>query len=318
MMVSVASGTSRTRSMSVGEFDIIDRYFRRPLPARDDVLVGIGDDGAVLRISAGHALVTTVATLSAAAWDASAGDPSRLGHDAMAMALNRLAAAGAQPAWATLALTLAEADTRWLAAFSDALFAVAAPLGVALIGGDTTRGPFTATVVGHGLLERDAAQTIPGIRAGDAVFVSGELGDGLLEKPTAGGAIHVTLGRWIRGHGGVAVDLSEGLGAALVSLLERDDLGASIDLTRLPLTPPVRRHLDENDAWSGLLAHRGDMQLCFTLPAGADAGIGTQPADEQIRVTRIASVNDSGVLNFATANGRTVALAAGDPGVLRA
>ena len=156
-----------SRSMSLDEFDIIERYFRRPLPARDDVLVAIGDDAAVVCIGDRHTLVTSVATLSAAAWDACAGDPSKLGHDAMAMALDRLTAAGAQPAWATLALTLPEADERWLAAFSEALFAVAEPLSVALIGGDTTRGPFTVTVVGHGLLDRDAAHTIADPHAGE-------------------------------------------------------------------------------------------------------------------------------------------------------
>jgi len=153
--------------MSLDEFAIIERYFRRPLPARDDVLVGIGDDGAVLRVGDGLALVTSVATLSAAAWEASAGDPSRLGHDAMALALDRLTAAGAQPAWATLALTLPEADESWLAAFSEALFAVAEPLSVALVGGDTSRGPFTVTVVGHGLLDRDAARAMRAPRAGE-------------------------------------------------------------------------------------------------------------------------------------------------------
>ena len=140
--------------MSVGEFDLIERHFCRTLPVRDDVLVGIGDDGAVVAVGDGRMVVTTIATLSAAAWDASGGDPARLGHDAMAMAIDQLTAAGAQPAWATLALTLPEADEHWLAAFSDALFAVATPRRVALIGGDTTRGPFTVTVVGHGLLER--------------------------------------------------------------------------------------------------------------------------------------------------------------------
>ena len=152
--------------MSSDEFDIIERYFHRPLPARDDVLVGIGDDGAVVRMGRRQTLVTSVATLSAAAWDASAGDPARLGHDAMAQAMAPLTAAGAQPAWATLALTLPRIDHDWLAAFSDALFAVAVPLSVALIGGDTTRGPFTITVVGHGLLDRDAARAGSGICAG--------------------------------------------------------------------------------------------------------------------------------------------------------
>ena len=153
--------------MSSDEFDIIERYFHRPLPARDDVLVGIGDDGAVLRVGDGQTLVTSVATLSAAAWDASAGDPTRLGHDAMAMAMAPLTAAGARPAWATLALTLPQIDHSWLAAFSDALFAVAVPLSVELIGGDTTRGPFTVTVVGHGLLDHDSPGTASGMGADD-------------------------------------------------------------------------------------------------------------------------------------------------------
>lgn len=144
--------------MALGEFDIIDRYFRRPLPGRDDVVVGIGDDGAVLRVPRGHTLVTAAATLGTAAWAAREGDGARIGRDVMAMALDAVAAAGARPAWATLALTLPDVDTRWLTAFSDGLFAVAEPLSVALVGGDTTRGPFTVTVVGHGLLPRDAAR----------------------------------------------------------------------------------------------------------------------------------------------------------------
>ena len=153
--------------MSVGEFDLIERYFRRSRPVRNDVLVGIGDDGAVVRVGGDHSIVTAIATLSTDAWDACAGDPSRLGHDAMAMAMDRLTAAGAQPAWATLALTLPEADERWLATFSDALFAVATPLSVSLIGGDTTRGPFAVTVVGHGLIKKEPQSPSPGGRPGE-------------------------------------------------------------------------------------------------------------------------------------------------------
>ena len=153
--------------MSVCEFDLIERYFRRSPPARNDVLVGIGDDGAVVHVGDEHRVVTAIATLSTAAWDACAGDPSRLGHDAMAMAMDQLTAAGAEPALATLALTLPEAEERWLAAFSDALFAVATPLSVSLIGGDTTRGPFAVTIVGHGLMKRDRQPPSGGGSPGD-------------------------------------------------------------------------------------------------------------------------------------------------------
>lgn len=137
--------------MPLGEFDIIERYFRRPLAGRDDVAIGIGDDGAVLRVPGGHGVVTCAATLGAEDWHARDGDGARLGHDAMIRALEPLLAVGARPAWATLALTLPEADADWLQAFSEALLAAAKSHGVVLVGGDTTRGPFTVTVIGHGL-----------------------------------------------------------------------------------------------------------------------------------------------------------------------
>jgi thiamine-monophosphate kinase len=143
--------------MPPGEFDIIDRYFRRPFRGRDDVVIGIGDDGAVLRVPDGRTVVTAAATLSATGWTDREGDGGRLGHDVMTMALEPLLRAGARPAWATLALTLPEANEQWLTAFSEGLFAAAQAHSVALVGGDTTRGPFTATVVGHGLLPRGGA-----------------------------------------------------------------------------------------------------------------------------------------------------------------
>jgi thiamine-monophosphate kinase len=152
--------------MPAGEFDLIDRYFRRLLPERDDVLVGIGDDGAVLELPRGRTLIPSISTLSTNAWNACGGDPARLGHDAMSAPLASLAAAGAEPAWATLALTLSEIDEVWLAAFSEALFAVAKPLSVALIGGDTTRGPFAVTVVAHGLTDTGGDAAPAGNRAG--------------------------------------------------------------------------------------------------------------------------------------------------------
>ena len=155
-------------AMPAGEFDLIDRYFRRALPARDDVLVGIGDDGAVLELPHGRTLLTAMATLGADAWKACDGDPARLARDAMAAPLASLAAAGAEPAWATLALTLPEVDEAWLAAFSDALFAEALPASVALVGGDTTRGPFTVTLVAHGLTDGGGAPARAGNSSGTA------------------------------------------------------------------------------------------------------------------------------------------------------
>jgi thiamine-monophosphate kinase len=303
--------------MSLGEFALIDRFFSRPLPERDDVLVGIGDDGAVLRVGAGHRLVTTLAIASTETWDAAGGEPCRIGHDVMATALNRLAAVGAQPAWATLALTLSEAEERWLAAFSDALFTVAEPWSVALVGGDTTRGPFAATLVGHGLLDADTTKAEPRTCIDDGIYVSGALGAGMAATRCMPASIRVALGRWIRACGGVAADLSEGLGAALMQLLAREALGASVELSKLPLAPAARRYLDEASAWSALPAHRGDMELCFTLPAAADADLLARAAEAHIPVTRVASVNDSQSVALLTGDGRSLPFLTGRPGTTR-
>jgi thiamine-monophosphate kinase len=288
--------------MSVGEFETIQRYFRRSLPERDDVLLGIGDDAALVQVPDGHALVTALATLSTADWDESRGDGTRLGRRVMAVAMNRLAAAGARPTWATLALTLPETHAPWLAAFSDALFAVAAPLSVALIGGDTTRGPFTVTVVGHGLVDARGAHPRAMVRAGDAICVSGSPGNPSLDDAHAEGQARMALGQWIRRHAGVAADTSDGLGAALTGLLAGGEgLGARINLSLLPEAPTTGQPQDE-------LSRRGNLQLCFTLPAKSDAAMESAGDDTHPGWTRLGTVTDSGVLECAGSDGQILVL----------
>lgn len=291
--------------MSLGEFAIIERFFTRPLPVRDDVCIGVGDDGAVLRIDTDRRLVTTLATASTAAWNDTHGDARRLGNDVMSVAMNRLAASGAQPAFATLALTLQDADERWLETFSDALFAVAAPLSVALVGGDTTRGPFGATVVGHGLVDAESERARPRVRVGDGIYVSGALGADMARARAMPSTIRVDLGRWVRACGGVAADLSEGLAAALASLLGDAGLGARIVLERLPLADGVRERLSDDRAWSALATARGDMELCLCLDPAFEAEITARADTAGIPLTHLARVDDSGVVVLERVDGRT-------------
>ena len=293
--------------MAIGEFALIDRFFSHQAADRDDVTVGIGDDGAVLAIDEHRLLVTTLCTAAEAAWKRTGGDAARLGNDVMAAALNRLAAAGAQPAFATLALTLPEADERWLGAFSHALLAVAEHARVELVGGDTTRGPFAATVVGHGLIERRIAETRARVRLGDNVYVSGVLGADGDARPLPS-TLAVGLGVWLRAHGGLAEDLSEGLAAALAALLCDPALGATCELARLPLAGPTPRSTRD---WSALVRHHGDMQLCITLDAGAHDAIVRVAETLGTRVTRIAQVDDSGQCRLLAADGSVL------PGVPR-
>ena len=278
--------------MSSDEFDIIERYFHRPLPARDDVLVGIGDDGAVVRVDQGQTLVTSVATLSTAAWDASAGDAARLGCDVMSQALAPLTAAGARPAWATLALTLPRIDHHWLAPFSDALFAVAVPLSVALIGGDTTRGPLTITVQVMGAVPEQRALTRDGAKVGDLVYVSGTLGDAAAALSVMHGewpgssqykeyllsrhyrpSARIDLGKKLLAIATSAIDVSDGLLADAGHLCERSGVGISIEAEKVPMSPALQTLTTREQAKTWALSGGDDYELLFTVPAGIAAEV---------------------------------------------
>ena len=179
------------RSRGAAEFDLIDRI-RARVPQRDDVILGIGDDAAVLQVPAGKQLVVATDTLNAGVHFPLGTAPADIGWKALAVNLSDLAAMGAQPAWCTLSLSLPHGDIAWLDAFLDGFLDLARQHEVALVGGDTTRGPLSISVTVHGLIDpgrllrRDAAQV------GDEVWVSGTLGDAagalaLLLQPGAPG-----------------------------------------------------------------------------------------------------------------------------------
>ncbi|MDX1561569.1 MAG: thiamine-phosphate kinase [Gammaproteobacteria bacterium] len=175
----------------LGEFDIIERFFVR---RGDDasVRVGIGDDAAV--VTAGPAVAVAVDMLVAGRHFPDSMPADAIGHRALAVNLSDLAACGARPRWATLALSLPEADEDWLASFAKGFFRLAEQNGVALIGGDTTRGPLTVTVQLIGdAPERPLLRS--GGRAGDAVFVSGNLGDAAAALAQIGGSTAASGGR---------------------------------------------------------------------------------------------------------------------------
>ena len=138
--------------MPISEFDIIARYFTPSSVGRDDVLVGVGDDGAVLQIPAGSTLVVSTDTLVRDVHFSDDYSPGDIGYKALAVNLSDLAAMAAQPAWASLALTLPRADEGWIADFARGFFDLAEAHGVALVGGDLTRGPLTITVGVYGFV----------------------------------------------------------------------------------------------------------------------------------------------------------------------
>jgi thiamine-monophosphate kinase len=265
-----------------GEFTLIDRIKARAA-TRDDVVLGIGDDAALLRVPAGMLLAVSTDTLVAGRHfpdDTAAAD---LGWKALACNLSDLAAMGAQPAWCSLALTLPEADDAWLDAFLDGFLELADEHGVALVGGDTTSGPLAITVTVHGFVPAEAALRRDGARVGDEVWVTGTLGDaagglaqwrarGLqsmklrlrLDRPTP----RVAAGLALRGLAHAAIDVSDGLAADLGHVLAASGAGAELELGRLPTSVTLAEHFaNEGERWRLQLAGGDDYELCFTAPA---------------------------------------------------
>lgn len=279
-----AAEQSAASNMSGDEFDIIRRYFTQQPVVRADVLAGIGDDAAVLRVSSPADLVVCMDTLVAGVHFPLDTPAAAIGHKALAVNLSDLAAMGAEPAWATLALTLPENQAHWLADFSRGFFALAGQYGVQLVGGDTTRGPLTVTVQAHGLVPHGTALRRSGAAAGDRVYVTGSLGDAglaLYLKQTASAWLRnrldypqprVAIGMALHGLASAVIDISDGLLADLGHLLEADGLGAAIDVDALPRSPAFLAVLDGPGLGGQPLYYElplsagDDYELCFAVP----------------------------------------------------
>jgi len=221
-----------------GEFALIARHFARP--AREpDVRVGIGDDAAVLAPAPGQELVLAVDMMVEGRHFVEGTDPERLGHKILAVNLSDMAAMGARPRWALLAGALPDDDERWLSSFARGLFALADAHGVALVGGDTTRGPRTLSLTIAGEVPAGEAILRRGARSGDDLWVSGTLGDAMLglaalegrtrldaaerahciarlERPSP----RVALGIGLRGVASAMLDVSDSLTGDLGHILE--------------------------------------------------------------------------------------------------
>ncbi|MDD5404220.1 MAG: thiamine-phosphate kinase [Sulfuricella sp.] len=265
------------------EFDLIRQYFTRPTPG---AILGVGDDAALLQVSPGMELAVSVDMLVAGQHFGVADGPGTVGHKSLAVNLSDMAAMGAAPRWATLALALPAADEKWLRGFAGGFFGLAGKFGVELIGGDTTRGPLNICVQIMGEVPPGQALRRDGARAGDEIWVSGTLGNAALalahyqrrvelEHREAAAMLpflhlpqpRVAAGIALRGVASAAIDISDGLLADLGHILERSGLGAEIHFERLPLHAVMRRHIALEVAQNCVLAGGDDYELCFAAPA---------------------------------------------------
>lgn len=267
----------------IGEFEIIARYFTRATADRD-VVLGVGDDAAVLAVG-GH-LAVTVDTLIAGVHFPDGMAPHALGHRLMAVNLSDLAAMGARPRWCTLALTLPSADELWLDGFSRGLFELADRYGVSLVGGNLTRGPLSLTLQLMGKVEPRNMLTRSGGHVGDDIYVTGTLGDSsagimlILERSAApqGSAAAALKERFYRpvprvGAGlalgplaTAAIDVSDGLLADLDHICKASACGATIDVERVPLSAELLSMFPPQEALAHALGGGDDYELCFTAP----------------------------------------------------
>jgi thiamine-monophosphate kinase len=279
----------------LGEFELIDRFFRRTA-RRGDVLLGVGDDAALLAPPAGRVLVATTDTLVEGRHFLPGTPPESIGHQLLAVNLSDLAAMGADPAWALLSLSVPEADAGWLQRFADGLFALAAQHEVDLVGGDTVRGPRVLGLTALGFVEAGLALRRDGARPGDLLYVSGWPGEAAagLEALRAGTPAdaddrlvrrcfyaepRIALGRALRGAATAAMDVSDGLIGDLGKLCAASGVGAHLQLERLPVSPELARRHDRAACEALVLRGGDDYELLFTLPADAATSLaGRLPA----------------------------------------
>lgn len=291
-------------SARTSEFDLIARI-RARVAAREDVILGIGDDAAILRLPADRELVVAMDTLNTGVHfpeDTAAAD---IGWKALAVNLSDLAAMAAEPAWCTLSLSLPASDSDWLDAFLDGFLDLAARHGVALVGGDTTRGPLSVCATAHGLLEPQGALRRDGARVDDDVWITGTLGDAAaaLRQWRAGDAVDAALrarldrptprvaaGQMLAGIAHACIDVSDGLFADLGHVCAMSRVGAEIDIDALPASDALRAACDRDTLRALQAAGGDDYELCFTAPKTARLAVQAAMDACDVAATRIGRI----------------------------
>ena len=303
--------------MALGEFDLIQKYFLSS-GHRNDVSLGVGDDCAIVSMPEGRQLAVTTDTLVDGIHFPSKTNPRDIAHKAIAVNLSDLAAVGAEPAWITLALTLPRANEDWIKAFSAEFKAAAEQYKVQLIGGDTTRGPLSITVQAMGLVDPEHIMRRDGARPGDAIYVSGTLGDAatglrILQRGQAADDNEawlvdrlnrpdprVELGVKVAEYCKCAIDISDGLAADLGHILAASHCGATVYKDRIPLSHQLVAYSIKRDEvdWEQVLAGGDDYELCLVVSPDNERKLMKLSSELSLPLTRIGVIEEHGSLTF--------------------
>jgi thiamine-monophosphate kinase len=304
------------------EFELIARHFTRPAA---NAVLGVGDDCALVDVTNGMDLAVSMDTMVQGTHFFSDVDPENLGHKALAVNLSDMAAMGAMPYWAMLALTVPNVDHAWLAAFAKGFFDLAQEHGVSLIGGDTTRGPLTLTVTIMGEVPAGAALRRSGAKVGNDVWVSGNIGDAALAVAHRYGRLvlaegdyreavmrlyepspRVQLGQALRGLATAAIDVSDGLLADLTHICRLSGVGATVDLASVPVSAIGAKHINTDAGRTAIVAGGDDYELCFTAHPNSRDSIEDLTDVLGIPITRVGQIKRGKGVSLLGADGKAV------------
>jgi len=308
------------------EFEIIKHFFTKQAVHRKDVLLGIGDDCAVVSSTAKQDIVVTTDTLVAGVHFPLGTAPKAIGHKAVAVNLSDIAAMGAKPSWISLAITIPEVSDEWLSEFCAGVFELCEYYNVQLIGGDTTQGPLSITITAQGLTPEGKYLSRSGAKAGDWLYVTGELGDAALalqhhkdpfltdsdvieqvQKKLDYPKPRVLMGQSLREYASSAIDISDGLLADLGHICQASNVGANVVLDSVPLSDAMNKSQLFDDAILLALNGGDDYELLFTVSEDNKVAMETALSHAGAAITCIGQMNATRTIST-TLNNKPVSI----------
>ncbi|WP_343154134.1 thiamine-phosphate kinase [Buchnera aphidicola (Aphis aurantii)] len=271
--------------MKYSEFEIISNFFNKNQKTEKNLIKGIGDDSALIQIPKHNILVISTDTLVEGTHFFKNINPKNLAYKTIAVNLSDLAAMGATPKWITLSITMPKPNNKWLQCFSEKFFKILNKYKIALIGGDTNRGPLSITLSVYGLIQGKKALLRENAKEGDLIYVTGYLGESAagffllqekkylinrdIRKYFIQKHLHpiprISEGIILNKFANAAIDISDGLIADLGHILERSQCGADIELNQLPISNNLIKNFKEKNYLNWILYFGEDYELCFTV-----------------------------------------------------
>lgn len=308
------------------EFELIRHYFTEQVVKRKDVHLGIGDDCALVTPPERQHIAVTTDTLVAGVHFPMNTSARAIGHKSIAVNLSDLAAMGAEPSWISLAITLPEVDEQWIDDFCVGVFELCEFYNVQLIGGDTTQGPLSISVTAQGFVPFDKHISRSGAKAGDWLYVTGEIGGAALALQHIQGKVklapeyqdeiikrldfpkaRILAGQALREYATSAIDLSDGLVADLEHICKASGVGANIVLDDLPIPVALPETIGLEKAYDMALKGGDDYELLFSVAEDNRVGMETVLANSGNKFTCIGQLNGSDKITT-TLNSKPVTL----------